>query len=78
MMNNNNLNPNHSISKTENYAAELGVIAGTITTIGEEMKDIADSFKKLQIESNIKAIKNMQKQIEFLTSELKEIKKMMK
>ena len=72
MANNNNLNRTQ-ISKSSNYATELSVGPGAITTISDEITKIASelSLNEVQRKNNITTIENLQKQIDFLTNEIK-------
>ncbi|MFE4140689.1 hypothetical protein ACFX4I_02315 [Peribacillus sp. YIM B13472] len=79
MANNNNISQNKT-PKKGNYTVELAAVAGAITTISDEITKIAAelSFSEVQRDNNINAINNLQKQIDFLSNEIKEMKKTMR
>ena len=80
-MNNNNYRFEQGILQTESQAAKLAVIAGAITTLGDGLATVAALLaieEARQEESDTGNNKNMQKQIDYLSSEMEELKKQIK
>ena len=83
-MNNSNLffsNQNQdSQNQTDSESAKLAVIAGVITTFGDALSTLAAVLaleEARQEQNNAGDSKNMQKQIDYLTSEIEKIKRQM-
>lgn len=81
MNNNNNFRLDQGILQTESQAAKLAVIAGVITTLGDGLATVAALLaieEAQQEQTNSGENKNMQKQLDYLSSEMEELKKQIK
>ena len=84
-MNKNNLfysnkNQDSQNSQTDSESAKLAVIAGIISTFGDALSTLSAVLaieEARQEQNNTGDSKNMQKQIDYLTSELEKIKRQM-
>ena len=79
-----NENPDSQNLQTDSESAKLAVIAGVITTFGDALATLAAVLaieeareEVRQEQGNTGDNKNMQKQIDYLTSELDKIKRQM-
>lgn len=77
-MNNNNSRSDQGILQTESQSAKLAVIAGAITTLGDGLATVAALLaieEARQEQSDTRDSKNMQKQIDDLSSEMEDLKR---
>ena len=75
-----NDNPDSQNLQTDSESAKLAVIAGVITTFGDALATLAAVLaieEARQEQGDTGANKNMQKQIDYLTSEIEKIKRQM-
>ena len=76
--------PNTSNSNTENQAAQLAVIAGLITTLGDGLATVAsimalqEAQQSNQNSDNNQSNMELQKRMDALENELRQIKKMLR
>ena len=74
-----NENPDSQNPQTDSESAKLAVIAGVITTFGDALSTLAavlaieEAREEARQQANTGDNKNMQKQIDYLTSELVEL-----
>lgn len=79
--NNNNFQFDQGILQTESQSAKLAVIAGAITTLGDGLATVAALLaieEARQEQSDAGDSKNMQKQIDELSSEMEDLKRQMR
>ena len=80
-LNNNNFRFDQDILQTDSQAAKLAAIAAAIVTLGDGLATVAVLLaieEARQEQSDSGDSKNMQKQINYLTSEMEELKRQMK
>lgn len=80
-LNNNNFRFDQGILQTDSQSAKLAVIAGAISTLGDGLATVAAilAIEEARQEQSVSGdSKNMQKQIDYLSSEMEELKKQMK
>lgn len=80
-LNNNNFRSDQGILQTESQSAKLAVITGAITTLGDGLATVAALLaieESRQEQSDTKESKNMQKQIDDLSSDMEELKRQIK